>query len=496
MMPHKHMSNKPLHQQSLTELSRSLQDGAISSTELTQHYLDRIKQLNGELNCFITVCEEQSLQQANAADRAIAAGNIKPLTGIPLAHKDLFCTEGVKTSCGSRMLDNWIAPYESTMTGNLKAAGTVMLGKLNMDEFAMGGSNENSYYGPVRNPWNREVIPGGSSGGSAAAMAAGLAAATTGSDTGGSIRQPASMCGITGLKPTYGRISRWGMVAFASSLDQAGPMTRTVEDAALMLNVMAGFDPKDSTSMDRAVPDYSATLNEPLKGLRIGLPKEYFAEGLDSRVEQTVRNAIAEYEKMGATVKEISLPHTHHSIAAYYVIAPAEASTNLSRFDGVRFGYRCEEPKNLEDLYQRSRGESFGSEVKNRIMIGTYALSAGYYDAYYTKAQKIRRLIRDDFLRAFEEVDVIMGPTAPTPAFPIGAKANDPVAMYLGDIFTISTNLAGLPGMSIPAGMVDGLPVGLQIIAPHFEEARLLNVGHQFQQTTDWHLRTPVDLRG
>nr|WP_087107939.1 Asp-tRNA(Asn)/Glu-tRNA(Gln) amidotransferase subunit GatA [Parendozoicomonas haliclonae] len=482
-----------MHQQSLAELSGALQAGKVSSVELTQHYLDRIKQLNNKINCFITVTEEQALEQAKAADTAIAAGNASPLTGIPLAHKDLFCTEGVKTSCGSKMLDNWVAPYESTVTGNLKAAGTVTLGKLNMDEFAMGGSNENSFYGPVRNPWNKEMVPGGSSGGSAAAVAAGLAVATTGTDTGGSIRQPASMCGITGLKPTYGRVSRWGMVAFASSLDQAGPMARTAQDAAMLLNVMAGFDPKDSTCMDRAVPDYTATLDQPLKGLRIGLPKEYFAEGLDAKVEQVIRDAIAEYEKLGATVKEISLPRTHHSVAAYYVIAPAEASANLSRFDGVRFGYRCEDPKDLEDLYKRSRGEGFGSEVKNRIMVGAYALSAGYYDAYYAKAQKIRRLIRDDFLKAFEEVDVIMGPTAPTPAFPIGAKANDPVAMYLGDIFTISTNLAGLPGMSVPAGFVDGLPVGLQIIGPHFEEARLLNAGHQFQQETDWHLHTPSE---
>ncbi len=487
------MSDKPLHQRTLAELSRSLQAGDISSVELTQHYLDRIEQQNSQLNCFITVTNDQAIAQAQAADAAIAAGTATPLTGIPLAHKDLFCTEGVKTSCGSKMLDNWIAPYESTVTGNLKTAGTVCLGKLNMDEFAMGGSNENSYYGPVRNPWNHTMVPGGSSGGSAAAVAAGLAVATTGTDTGGSIRQPAAFCGITGLKPTYGRISRWGMVAFASSLDQAGPMARTAEDAAILLQAMAGFDPKDSTSINKAVPDYSAALNQPLKGLRIGLPKEYFAEGLDAKVEQVVRTAIAEYEKLGATIKEISLPHTHYSVPAYYVIAPAEASTNLSRFDGVRFGHRCEEPKDLEDLYKRSRSEGFGSEVKNRIMVGTYALSAGYFDAYYAKAQKIRRLIRDDFLKAFAEVDVIMGPTAPTPAFPIGAKTNDPVAMYLGDIFTISTNLAGLPGMSIPAGFVDGLPVGLQIIAPHFEEARLLNAGHQFQQVTDWHQRTPYN---
>ena len=489
------MSDKPLYELSLPEQSRGLQAGDFSSVELTQTYLDRINSIDNDLNSFVTVLPEQSLAEAKAADEAIAAGNANPLTGIPLAHKDIFCTEGVKTSCGSKMLDNFVAPYESTVTANFKAAGSVMLGKLNMDEFAMGGANENSFYGPVKNPWNKEMIPGGSSGGPAAAVSARLAAAATGTDTGGSIRQPASMCGITGLKPTYGRVSRWGMIAFASSLDQAGPMARSAEDAAMMMNVMAGFDPKDSTCMDRAVPDYTATLNEPLKGLRIGLPKEYFAEGLDSRVEQVVRDAIAEYEKLGATVKEISLPRTHHSVAAYYVIAPAEASANLSRFDGVRFGYRCEDPKDLEDLYKRSRGEGFGSEVKNRIMVGAYALSAGYYDAYYAKAQKIRRLIRDDFLKAFEDVDVIMGPTAPTPAFPIGDKANDPVAMYLGDIFTISTNLAGLPGMSVPAGFVDGLPVGLQVIAPHFEEARLLNVGHQFQQNTDWHLQSPSAIQ-
>lgn len=489
------MSEKSLHSYSIAELAQQLLNGTLSSVELTTHYLERIKQLDQQLNCFITVTEEQALAQAAAADAAIAAGQATPLTGIPLAHKDLFCTMGIKTSCGSKMLDNWIAPYESTVTEKLQQAGAVMLGKLNMDEFAMGGSNENSYYGPVRNPWNTDRIPGGSSGGSAAAVAAALTPAATGTDTGGSIRQPASMCGITGLKPTYGRISRWGMVAFASSLDQGGPMTRSAEDAALLLNVMAGFDPKDSTSVQQDVPDYTATLNQPLKGLRIGLPKEFsspgLAEGLDARVEQVIRNAIAEYEKLGATVKEISLPHTHHSVAAYYVIAPAEASSNLSRFDGIRFGHRCEDPTDLEDLYQRSRSEGFGGEVKSRIMVGTYALSAGYYDAYYTKAQKIRRLIQNDFLKAFAEVDVIMGPTAPTTAYPIGSKTNDPVAMYLGDIFTISANLAGLPGISVPAGFVDGLPVGLQILGSHFEEARLLGAGHQFQQITDWHLQTP-----
>ena len=480
-----------MHNRTLAEQSRALADGEISSVELTQCYLDRVKAQNRQYNAYITVTEELALGQAQAADQKRAAGESSPLLGIPLAHKDLFCTDGVKTSCGSKMLDNFIAPYESTVTSNFLNAGAVMLGKTNMDEFAMGSSNENSFYGPVRNPWNPEMIPGGSSGGSAVSVAARLAAGATGTDTGGSIRQPASMCGITGIKPTYGRVSRWGMIAYASSLDQAGPMTRTVEDAAIMLNAMAGFDPKDSTCMDRAVPDYTATLNQPLKGLRIGLPKEYFADGLDAGVEQIIRNAVAEYEKLGATVKEINLPNTHHSVAAYYVIAPAEASSNLSRFDGARYGYRCDNPAGLEDLYKRSRSEGFGPEVKRRILVGTYALSAGYYDAYYAKAQKIRRLIRNDFVEAFKKVDIIMGPTAPTPAFPIGSKSDDPVAMYLSDIYTLATNLAGLPGMTIPAGMTNGLPVGLQMTANFFEEARLLNVGHQFQLNSDWHLAAP-----
>ena len=483
-----------MHNKTLAEQSRALAAGDISSEELTRAYLDRIRDLDSTYNSYITVTEDLAMNQARNADTLRAEGKATPLTGIPLAQKDIFCTEGVKTSCGSKMLDNFIAPYESTVTQNFKDAGAVMLGKTNMDEFAMGSSNESSYYGIVRNPWNPEMIPGGSSGGAAACIAARLAAGATGTDTGGSIRQPASMCGITGIKPTYGRVSRWGMIAFASSLDQAGPMTRTAEDAAMMLNVMAGFDPKDSTCVNREVPDYTADLTKPLDGLRIGLPKEYFAAGLDSRVEAIIRDAVREYEKLGATVKEVSLPSSDLAVAAYYVIAPAEASSNLSRFDGVRFGYRCEDPQDLEDLYKRSRSEGFGGEVKRRILVGTYALSAGYYDAYYLKAQKIRRLIKDDFTRAFQDVDVIMGPTAPAPAFPIGDKTDDPVAMYLSDIYTIATNLAGLPGMTVPAGFVDGLPVGLQLTGNYFDESRLLNIAHRFQMATDWHAQTPAGL--
>ena len=481
-----------MYDKTIAEQSRALASGELSSVELTQSYLERIKQLDGELNSFITVTEALALNQAKAADEQRAAGNATPMTGIPIAHKDLFCTEGVKTSCGSKILDNFVAPYESTVTGKFKYAGAVMLGKTNMDEFAMGSSNENSHYGPVKNPWDTAAIPGGSSGGSAAAVAAMLAAGATGTDTGGSIRQPASHCGITGIKPTYGRVSRYGMIAYASSLDQAGPMTRSAEDAAIMLNTMAGFDEKDSTCLNREVPDYTATLNNSIEGLTIGLPKEYFASGLDSDVEQQIRNAISEYEKLGAKVKEISLPNAKLCIPAYYVIAPAEASSNLSRFDGVRFGYRCEDPKDLMDLYVRSRSEGFGEEVKRRIIVGTYALSAGFYDAYYRKAQQIRRLIRDDFLNAFKKCDVIMGPNAPTSAFNIGSMNNDPVSMYLSDIYTLSVNLAGLPGMSIPAGMANNRPVGLQIIGQHFDEARLLNLGHRFQQVTDWHQQSPA----
>ncbi|MDD7805063.1 MAG: Asp-tRNA(Asn)/Glu-tRNA(Gln) amidotransferase subunit GatA [Endozoicomonas sp. (ex Botrylloides leachii)] len=485
-----------MYDKTLAEQSRALTEGTISSVELTQSYLDRIKKLDTHLNSYITVTEELALTQAADADRQRAMGNSQPLMGIPLAYKDLFCTKGIKTSCGSKMLDNFISPYESTVTSRFHNAGAVMLGKTNMDEFAMGSSNENSYYGPVKNPWDHAAIPGGSSGGSAACIAARLAAGAVGTDTGGSIRQPASHCGITGIKPTYGRVSRYGMIAYASSLDQAGPMAQTAEDAAMMLNIMAGFDPRDSTSIDREVPDYTVTLNNSLEGMTIGLPKQYFTGGLSSDVEQRIHESIAEYKKLGAKVKDISLPNSELSIAAYYVIAPAEASSNLSRFDGVRFGYRCNNPKNLEDLYKRSRSEGFGEEVKRRIIVGTYALSSGYYDAYYIKAQKIRRLICNDYLNAFKECDIIMGPTAPTPAFNIGEKNNDPVAMYLSDIYTLSVNLAGLPSISVPIGLGNNnRPVGLQIIGQHFDEAKLLNVAHKLQQSTDWHLKQPSTLR-
>ncbi|WP_151702948.1 Asp-tRNA(Asn)/Glu-tRNA(Gln) amidotransferase subunit GatA [Nitrincola alkalilacustris] len=478
----------------LAELAKGLQKREFSSAELTQAYLNRIHDKDSLYNSYISVCDEQALQQAAAADARIAQGDAGPFTGLPIAHKDLFCTKGIKTSCGSRMLDNFISPYDATLVSRFNEAGAVTLGKTNMDEFAMGSSTENSYYGPSRNPWDTERVPGGSSGGSAVAVSARLAPATTGSDTGGSIRQPAALCGITGIKPTYGRVSRYGMVAYASSLDQAGPMTRTAEDAAMMLQVMAGADPLDSTCAEQPVPDYMAGLNTPLAGLKIGLPKEFFAEELDPAIAEQVQNAIREYEKLGASVQEISLPNTRLSIPAYYILAPAEASSNLSRFDGVRYGYRCTDPKDLEDLYKRSRGEGFGSEVQRRILVGTYALSEGYYDAYYRKAQQIRRLIQQDYINALQQVDVIMGPTTPHPAFRIGEKSNDPVSMYMEDIFTLSLNLAGLPGMSIPCGQTAGLPVGLQIIGNYFAEAKLLNVAHQFQLATDWHKQTPAGI--
>ncbi len=480
-----------MHNQTVAQLARALQRREFSSEELTRAYLARIEQHNADLNCYVTVTAEQAMAAARAADDRRSAGAVGPLNGIPLAQKDIFCTNGIKTTCGSKMLDNFIAPYDATTVERFKQAGMVMLGKTNMDEFAMGSSNETSFYGPVKNPWDLTAVPGGSSGGSAAAVAARLAPAATGTDTGGSIRQPAALCGITGIKPTYGRVSRYGMIAFASSLDQGGPMTRTAEDAALLLQVMAGFDTRDSTSVDRPVPDYSATLNDSLQGLKIGLPKEYFSAGLDPQVAQSIDAAIKEYQKLGAVVQDISLPNTHLAVPTYYVIAPAECSSNLSRFDGVRFGYRCKDPKDLEDLYKRSRGEGFGAEVKRRIMIGTYVLSAGYYDAYYLKAQQLRRLISNDFRKAFSEVDVIMGPTSPTAAFNLGEKTDDPVTMYLSDIYTIAANLAGLPALSVPAGFVGQRPVGLQIIGNYFDEARLLNVAHQYQQVTDWHQRVP-----
>ena len=473
----------------VAELSADLQDKTISSVELTQAYLERIDSQQPEFNAYITVTAEQALEEAKQADALIAKGEAGKLTGVPIAQKDIFCTDGVKTTCGSKMLDNFIAPYDATVIEKFKQAGTVCLGKTNMDEFAMGSSNETSFYGAVKNPWGENTVPGGSSGGSAAAVAAQLAPAATGTDTGGSIRQPASFCGITGLKPTYGRVSRYGMIAFASSLDQGGPMTKTAEDAALLLNVMAGFDPKDSTSVDEPVEDYTASLDESLSGLKIGLPEEYFNDDLDSEIAKIIQEAISELEKLGATTKSVSLKNTHLSIPAYYIIAPAECSSNLSRFDGVRYGYRCEAPEDLMDLYTRSRGEGFGDEVKRRIMIGTYALSAGYYDAYYLKAQQIRRLIRDDFKQALSEVDIILGPTSPSTAFKLNEKTDDPVSMYLSDIYTVSVNLAGLPAMSVPAGFVQDLPVGMQLIGNYFSESKLLNIAHQFQQATDWHIR-------
>ncbi|WP_104201756.1 Asp-tRNA(Asn)/Glu-tRNA(Gln) amidotransferase subunit GatA [Billgrantia saliphila] len=480
-----------MHDKTLAELARSLDAGEFSSRELTQHLLGRIDRLDGELNCFITVTFDQALAAADAADKSRAAGKAGPLTGLPLALKDIFCTRDVRTTAGSRMLDNFISPYDATVVEKLATAGTVSLGKTNMDEFAMGSSNENSHYGPVKNPWDLAAVPGGSSGGSAAAVAAGLVPAAIGTDTGGSIRQPAAFCGITGLKPTYGRVSRYGMIAYASSLDQAGPMARTAEDCALLLSAMAGHDLHDSTCVARGVPDYTEELDTPLAGLKIGLPREYFGDGLAPEVEAAMRDAVKAFESLGASVREVSLPHTHYAIPAYYVIAPAEASSNLSRYDGVRFGHRCDSPSDLIDLYKRSRAEGFGDEVKRRILIGTHTLSEGFFDAYYKKAQQVRRLIRQDFLDAFEEVDVLMGPASPTPAFDLGAK-KDPVSMYLQDIYTIAINLAGIPGMSVPAGFVGNRPVGLQILGNHFAEARLLNVAHQFQQATDWHRHRPA----
>ena len=483
-----------MHNFTITELIDGLKKKVFSSAEITKHFLARIKNLDSEFNSVITLTEDQALESAKLADQLLADGRAPELCGIPVLHKDIFCTQGVRTSCGSKMLDNFVPPYDATVIENFKNSGSVMLGKTNMDEFAMGSSNETSFYGSVKNPWAIDSVPGGSSGGSAAAIAARLAPGATATDTGGSIRQPAALCGITGLKPTYGRVSRWGMIAFASSLDQGGPMARTAEDCALLLNCMASYDDKDSTCIDRPVPNYSANINDSLKDLRIGIPKEYFSEGLNPGTEKAVREALTEYEKLGAELVEINLPNTGLSVPAYYVIAPAEASANLSRFDGVRYGHRCEDPKDLEDLYRRTRAEGFGDEVQRRILIGTYCLSAGYYDAYYGKAQQVRQLIRQDFVQAFENIDLIMGPTCPSPAFKFGSKGNDPVAMYLEDIYTISTNLAGLPGMSVPCGMIDNKPVGLQIIGNYFDESRMLNAAHQFQQVTDWHKQAPAGI--
>ena len=479
-----------LHHLTLAELNEGLRARRFSSVELTKHFLARIERLNPALNALITVTGDQALAAARRADELLASGEAGALAGLPLVHKDIFCTDGVLTTCGSRMLSNFVAPYDATIVERLSQAGVVMLGKANMDEFAMGSSNETSFYGPVKNPWDLKKVPGGSSGGSAAAVAGRLTPVATATDTGGSIRQPAALTGLTGLKPTYGRVSRYGMIAFASSLDQAGTLTFTAKDAAMVLRDMAGFDPRDSTSVDTPVPDYVAALDQPLAGLKIGLLKEFF-EGLEASTGKLIREALQVYERLGARLLEVSLPNLPLSVPTYYVVAPAECSSNLSRFDGVRFGHRCENPTGLEDLYKRSRGEGFGAEVKRRIMTGTYVLSAGYYDAYYLRAQKVRRLITDDFARAFQQVDVLMGPTSPTTAFDIGAKVDDPITMYLNDIYTIGANLAGLPAMSIPCGTVDGLPVGLQIIGSHFAEGRLLNVAHSYQNETLWHRDIP-----
>ncbi|HMC13945.1 MAG TPA: Asp-tRNA(Asn)/Glu-tRNA(Gln) amidotransferase subunit GatA [Gallionellaceae bacterium] len=480
---------------SLTQLGAALRAKKLSSVELTKFYLERIGKLNPRLNAYITLNPEVSLAQAREADKRIASGNAEALTGIPIAQKDIFCAKGWLTTCGSKMLHNFVSPYDAHVISQFNNAGAVNLGKTNMDEFAMGSSNETSHYGTVKNPWDTTRVPGGSSGGTAAAVAARLCAAATGTDTGGSIRQPAALCGISGIKPTYGTVSRYGMIAFASSLDQAGPIARSAEDLALLLNTMAGFDERDSTSLQRDKEDYARDLAKPLKGLRIGLPKEFFAEGLDADVAQAVEAAVSEYKKLGATVAEISLPNSRLSVPVYYVLAPAEASSNLSRFDGVRYGYRAPEYGDLTDMYEKTRAQGFGEEVKRRIMIGTYVLSHGYYDAYYLKAQKIRRLIAQDFTEAYKKCDVIMGPTSPSTAFKLGEKGDDPVQMYLSDIYTIAVNLAGLPGMSIPCGFgANNMPVGLQIIGNYFDEARMLNVAHQYQLATDWHSRAPQGL--
>jgi len=484
-----------LHLLSLTQITAGLKAGDFSAVDVTEALLARINASGEALNAFITVTAERALASAASADAARAAGSGGVLNGLPLVHKDIFCTRDVTTTCGSRMLENFVSPYDATVVARFASAGAVMLGKTNMDEFAMGSSNETSYFGPVTNPWNTECAPGGSSGGSAAAVAARLAPAATGTDTGGSIRQPAALTGTVGLKPTYGRVSRYGMIAFASSLDQAGVITRSAEDAALLLGVMAGFDERDSTCIDHPVPDYTAGLEQSLKGLRVGIVRQHFDEGLDEDTGKAVKESLAVLESQGAILTEVDLPHIDLSVPTYYVVAPAECSSNLSRFDGVRFGHRAKDPQDLFDLYCRSRGEGFGDEVKRRIMTGTYVLSAGYYDAYYLKAQQVRQLIADDFKKAFANVDVIAGPTAPTPAFKLGDKTDDPITMYLNDIYTIGANLAGLPGISTPCGFVDGLPVGLHLVGPHWGEETILRCAHQYQQQTDWHSACPEDFR-
>ncbi|MEO1593780.1 MAG: Asp-tRNA(Asn)/Glu-tRNA(Gln) amidotransferase subunit GatA [Pseudomonadota bacterium] len=480
-----------LHELTLTAMRDGLRDGSFSARELTAHLLSRIEAAQPRLNAFITITADAALAAADAADARIRDGSARPLEGLPIAHKDIFCTDGIRTTCGSRMLEQFVPPYDATAVALLAGAGAIVLGKTNMDEFAMGSSNETSFFGDVHNPWREGLSPGGSSGGSAAAVSARLVGAATGTDTGGSIRQPAALCGITGLKPTYGRVSRFGMIAFASSLDQAGTLTRTAEDAALLLGAMSGLDPRDSTSVDAPVDDYVAALDAPLEGMRIGLVQEFMGEGLDADYAVTVRAALAEFEARGATLVDVSLGNIGLSVPTYYVVAPAECSSNLSRFDGIRFGHRADNPSDLEDLYRRSRGEGFGAEVKRRIMTGTYVLSAGYYDAYYLQAQKVRRLISADFARAFEDVDLVVGPTTPTLAFGLGEKTDDPITMYLNDIYTIGANLAGLPAMSVPCGFVNGLPAGLQLVAPAFGEGRMLAAAHQYQQATDWHRQAP-----
>ncbi len=483
-----------LHALSLSDLGALLHSKQVSSTELTEYFLARIEQ-NADLNAFITPTPELAVEQAKTAQKSIDSGNERPLTGIPIAYKDLFCTKGVLTSCGSKILHNFISPYDATIVNRLQSTGMVTLGKTNMDEFAMGSSNENSYFGPVANPWNKNRVPGGSSGGSAAAVAARITPVATGSDTGGSIRQPAAFCGITGIKPSYGRVSRYGMVAFASSLDQAGVFATSAEDTALILQTMAGFDEKDSTSINETVPDFVAELNQNLAGKTIGLPKEYFSEGLDVDIAKAIDIAVEQFKSLGLNVVEVSLPKSELGIPCYYVIAPAEASSNLSRFDGVRYGYRSEHVEDLVEMYRHTRSEGFGDEVKRRIMIGTYVLSAGYYDAYYRKAQRIRRMIAEDFDNAFKQCDFILGPTTPTTAFELNSKVDDPVAMYLNDIYTITANLAGLPGISVPCGFDQkGLPIGLQLIGNYFDESGLLAMGHQFQQHTDFHQQIPQGI--
>ena len=485
------MTDKALHQQTMTELAEGLAAGEFSAEELAKTLIERIESMDGELNSTLTLTADEALEAARNADAARAAGNAGALNGLPLLHKDIFCTQGVRTTCGSRMLEDFVSPYDATVVERINNAGAVVLGKTNMDEFAMGSSNETSYFGDVKNPWDLERSPGGSSGGSSAAVAARFAPVATGTDTGGSIRQPAALTGTVGLKPTYGRVSRYGMIAFASSLDQAGMICRSAADAALMLGVMAGYDERDSTCIDHPVPDYVAGLDGSLKGLKVGIVKQHFDEGLDAATGEQVREALRVMEAQGAELREVDLPNIDLSVPTYYVVAPAECSSNLSRFDGVRFGHRAENPEDLLDLYCRSRGEGFGPEVRRRILTGTYVLSAGYYDAYYLKAQQVRQLIADDFRKAFEDVDVIAGPTAPTPAFRLGEKTDDPVTMYLNDIYTIGANLAGLPAMSVPCGFADGLPVGLHLVAPHFAEDSLLKAGHQYQLLTDWHTRAP-----